>query len=167
MNGLPDAHDLNIDDDTWELACAAASRRRTDDGDLLAVQETLAEAGRWDGVYVLSVLAGLETSVLIDADDKVFIDWGTAGQVTLQPPVGGRIPFKLWVHTHPRFAAYWSGTDTNSLSLGAGILETATRSKAQQQPFFGRSGRRLHAQRARTSESMDRRRARALERLVR
>ena len=125
MNGLPDAHDLNIDDDTWELACAAASRRRTDDGDLLAVQETLAEAGRWDGVYVLSVLAGLETSVLIDADDKVFIDWGTAGQVTLQPPVGGRIPFKLWVHTHPRFAAYWSGTDTNSLSLGAGILETA------------------------------------------
>ena len=45
--------------------------------------------------------------------------------MTLQPPVGGRLPFKLWVHTHPRFAAYWSGTDTNSLSLGARILESA------------------------------------------
>ena len=63
--------------------------------------------------------------VLIDADEKIFIDWGTAGQVTLQPPVGGRIPFKLWVHTHPRFASYWSITDTTSLSLGAGILESA------------------------------------------
>ena len=71
------------------------------------------------------MIAGLEPAVLIDADDKVFIDWGTAGQVTLQPPVGGRLPFKLWVHTHQRFAAYWSGTDVNSLSLGARILESA------------------------------------------
>ena len=125
MMGLPDAQDLPIDDEAWERACIAASEKRVDDVDLLEVQTVLAQARRWDGVYILSVMAALETSVLIDADDKVFIDWGTAGQVTLQPPVGGRFPFKLWVHTHPRFASYWSSTDTNSLSLGAGILESA------------------------------------------
>lgn len=125
MIGLPDAEELELQDEMWERACIAAQERRVDDEDLLTAQRMLAQAGRWDGVYVLSVMAGLETSVLIDADEKIFIDWGTAGQVTLQPPVGGRIPFKLWVHTHPRFASYWSITDTNSLSLGTGILESA------------------------------------------
>lgn len=125
MNGLPDAEDLPVSDDMWEVACLAAQERRCEDPVLLETQRLLSSAGRWDGVYILSVVAGLETSVLVDAEDKVFIDWGTAGQVTLQPPVGGRLPFKLWVHTHPRFASYWSITDTNSLSLGAGILETA------------------------------------------
>ena len=125
MIGLPDAEQLELSDDVWERACIAAQDRRVDDEDLLTAQRMLAQAGRWDGVYVLSVMAGLETSVLIDADEKIFIDWGTAGQVTLQPPVGGRIPFKLWVHTHPRFASYWSITDTTSLSLGTGILESA------------------------------------------
>ena len=121
MIGLPDAADLALDDETW--ASLAAEERWVDDEHLLNAQRILAQAGRWDGVHVLSVIARLETSVLIDADDKVFIDWGTAA--ALQPPVGGRLPFKLWVHTHPRFAAYWSGTDVNSLSLGARILEAA------------------------------------------
>ena len=125
MNSLPDAADLSLTDEDWTAACQAASERRVDDPRMLDAQRKLAEARRWDGVYLLSVMAGLETSVLIDADDKVFIDWGTAGQVTLQPPVGGRLPFKLWVHTHPRFASYWSSTDTNSLSLGTGILQSA------------------------------------------
>ena len=125
MIGLPDAEGLELQDEMWGRACIAAQERRVDDEDLLTAQRMLAQVGRWDGVYVLSVMAGLETSVLIDADGKIFIDWGTAGQVTLQPPVGGRIPFKLWVHTHPRFASYWSSTDTNSLSLGTGILESA------------------------------------------
>jgi hypothetical protein len=125
MNGLPDAESLHLSDEAWDMACLAASERRVDDEHLLNAQRLLAQSNRWDGVYILSVMAGLETSVLIDADDKVFIDWGTAGQVTLQPPVGGRLPFKLWVHTHPRFAAYWSSTDTNSLALGTSILESA------------------------------------------
>jgi len=34
-------------------------------------------------------------------------------------------PFKLWVHTHPGFMAYWSSTDTNSLALGCSIIEKA------------------------------------------
>ena len=125
MIGLPDASELNVTDEEWEVACIAATERAVDDPVLLDVQRKLSQADRWDGVYVLSVMAGLETSVLIDADDQVYLDWGTAGQVRLQPPVGARIPFKLWVHTHPRFDAYWSGTDTGSLSLGAAILEKA------------------------------------------
>ena len=75
MIGLPDAADLPLDDETWEQACLAAEERWVDDEHLLNAQRILAQAGRWDGVYVLSVIAGLETSVLIDADDKVFIDW--------------------------------------------------------------------------------------------
>jgi len=71
---LPDAQDLPIDDETWALACLAASEKRVDDAALLAVQTALAQARRWDGVYILSVMAALETTVLIDADDKVFID---------------------------------------------------------------------------------------------
>ena len=76
MIGLPDAANLALDDETWEQACHAAEERWVDDEHLLNAQRILAQAGRWDGVYVLSVIAGLETSVLIDADDKVFIGLG-------------------------------------------------------------------------------------------
>lgn len=34
-------------------------------------------------------------------------------------------PFRLWVHTHPGFHAYWSGTDKNSLAIAQGILSSA------------------------------------------
>ena len=61
MNGLPDAEGLMLSQETWELACFAAQERRVDDEDLLTAQHVLAEAGRWDGVYILSVMAGLET----------------------------------------------------------------------------------------------------------
>ena len=122
---IPEFENTGLDEKTWDEACLAASSREVGHPDLLKAQEMLAARGRWDGVYILSVLAGLETSVLIDAESQIFIDWGTAGQVQLQPPVGAKSPFKLWVHTHPNFAAYWSITDTNSLSLGTTILETA------------------------------------------
>ena len=71
MIGLPDAEGLELQDDMWQRACLAAQEKRVDDEDLLAAQGMLAQAGRWDGVYVLSVMAGLETSVLIDADEKL------------------------------------------------------------------------------------------------
>ena len=104
-------------DDMWERACIAARTR--DDEDLLTVN---ACGIRPMGRRLRPFGHGrVETSVLIDADEKIFIDRGIAGQVTLQPPVGGR-PFKLWVHTH---LGSLSITDTNSLSLGTGILESA------------------------------------------
>ena len=122
---LPQMADLPFGDVAWRRACEAALEQRVDDPVLLDVQRSCSAAGRWDGVYLLSVLARLETSVLIDAENRVFLDWGTAGEVTLQPPVGARAPFKLWVHTHPRFASYWSSTDTHSLALGAAVVERA------------------------------------------
>ena len=63
--------------------------------------------------------------MLIDAENVISIDWGTSGFVQLSPPVGCVAPFKLWVHTHPGFSAYWSGTDTRSLSIGVGIVAKA------------------------------------------
>ena len=122
---LPQMADLPFGEPAWRSACEAALEQRVDDPVLRDVQRACSEAGRWDGVYLLSVLARLETSVLIDAQDRIFLDWGTAGEVTLQPPVGARAPFKLWVHTHPRFASYWSATDTHSLALGATVVERA------------------------------------------
>ena len=103
MIGLPDAEQLELSDDVWERACMAAQERRVDDEDLLTAQRMLAQAGRWDGVYVLSVMAGLETSVLIDADEKIFIDWGTRSS---HPNL--RAGFCSNSGLHPRFASYWS-----------------------------------------------------------
>ena len=34
-------------------------------------------------------------------------------------------PFRVWVHTHPGFQAYWSLTDKNSLAIAQGILSRA------------------------------------------
>ena len=73
-------------------------------------------------VYNLSLIAGLETSVLIDANGQIQIDWGSPGRVPLRPPVGMMAPFRVWVHTHPGFHAYWSGTDKNSLAMLKGFF---------------------------------------------
>mgnify|MGYP001166708559 FL=1 len=125
MIGIPALDEIGIDEETWSQVAYMAEQRQVSDDELLKVQQTAAKNGRWDVVYALSVLAGLETSVLIDAEDVISIDWGTSGHVQLSPPVGCKAPFKLWVHTHPGFAAYWSGTDTRSLSFGIGIIEQA------------------------------------------
>ena len=122
---IPALDQLGINEDTWTHVADLAQQRRVSDTELLEVQHNAASNGRWDVIYALSVLAGLETSVLIDADDVISIDWGTSGHVQLSPPVGCTAPFKLWVHTHPGFSAYWSGTDTRSLSFSTGIIEKA------------------------------------------
>ena len=122
---IPGLEQLNVDEDMWSHVTEMAQQRQVDDEVLLDVQQRAAQNGRWDVVYAISVLAGLETSVLIDAENVISIDWGTSGFVQLSPPVGCVAPFKLWVHTHPGFSAYWSGTDTRSLSIGVGIVATA------------------------------------------
>ena len=85
----------------------------------------LVRTENWFPIYCLSELVAREVSILVDAENKVWIDWGTIGQVTLSPPYGSVYPFKLWVHTHPRGSAYWSQTDLNSLSYARGILDKA------------------------------------------
>jgi hypothetical protein len=109
----------------WMAACLQAEAKAVDTEELLLVQRRAAEHGRWDLVYNLSLIAGLETSVLIDANGAIQIDWGSPGRVPLRPPVGMMAPFRLWVHTHPGFHAYWSSTDRNSLAVAQGILDRA------------------------------------------
>ena len=120
-----DLRGTEICQDEWIDICTRAINRDVEAEVFLIAQSRLSRQRRWDLIYHLSELAGLETSVLIDSNDRVFIDWGTSGQVILTPPVGAKIPFKLWVHTHPGFHPYWSGTDTNSLAIGVSIIERA------------------------------------------
>lgn len=122
---LPELDQLGLSDADWEGLCVMAEARQVDNERLLEVQSNAALMGRWDVVYAFSYLAGLETSVLIDAEDSVSIDWGSPGRVALSPPIGCAAPFKVWTHTHPGFDAYWSGTDTNSLANGASIVSRA------------------------------------------
>jgi hypothetical protein len=125
MIEIPHIEELEISNDEWFDICQLARQKDVENPLLLDVQRKGASLGRWDVVYSLSLLAGLETSVLIDSEDNVSLDWGDPGRVILKPPHGFLAPFKLWVHTHPGFMAYWSSTDTNSLALSCSIIEKA------------------------------------------
>ena len=125
MIEIPNLEQLGLTQNEWFDVCQLAKNREIESPILLDVQRTASSLNRWDVVYSLSLLAGLETSVLIDSEDNISIDWGDPGRVLLKAPHGFMAPFKLWVHTHPGFPAYWSSTDTNSLALGSTIIETA------------------------------------------
>lgn len=84
-----------------------------------------AKQSNWYFIYLLSKSVAREVSILVDANDHYWVDWGTIGSVKLSPPTGSVLPFKLWVHTHPSNTAYWSITDRNSLNMAKGILEEA------------------------------------------
>ena len=125
MIEIPHIEQLEINKDEWFDICQLAKQQDVENPLLLELQRKGASLGRWDVVYSLSLLAGLETSVLIDCENNISLDWGEPGRVILKAPHGFMAPFKLWVHTHPGFMAYWSSTDTNSLSIGSSIIEKA------------------------------------------
>ncbi len=85
----------------------------------------MAQKSNWHMIYLLSKSVSREVSILVDSKDNYFVDWGTIGSVELSPPIGAVLPFKLWVHTHPSNAAYWSITDRNTLEIAKGILDKA------------------------------------------
>ncbi len=122
---IPNLDQLDVSSAEWERLCALATAREVTNEELIGVQSKAALLERWDVVYTLSLLAGLETSVLIDAEDTVSVDWGSPGRVALAPPVGCVAPFKVWTLTHPGFEAYWSGTDTRSLAIAGTIVSRA------------------------------------------
>ena len=96
--------------------------------DMIGFEELIYEliVGReWEEIYQLSATIRREVSILIDADDAIWIDVGDQSQVSLSPPYGSKLPFKLWVHTHPNMSAYWSTTDQDSLRMVTNILDTA------------------------------------------
>ena len=79
----------------------------------------------WDKIYQISEFFGQEISILVDAQERIFVDWGSISRVELTPPIGSVVPFKLWLHTHPRNRAFWSETDQYSLFIAERILEQA------------------------------------------
>ena len=85
----------------------------------------LVDRREWEEIYLLSSIIRREISILIDADDAIWIDVGDQSQVSLSPPYGSKLPFKLWVHTHPNMLAYWSATDQESLKMATNILDRA------------------------------------------
>jgi hypothetical protein len=94
------------------------------------IRETMAWLGlndKWSWFYSISEIAGMEVSMLVDAEGLCFIDWGTISRVGLNPPMGATIPFKIWTHTHPRGDSYWSLTDRQTLAVAssARIIEKA------------------------------------------
>ena len=99
----------------------------TGDHDSIVIRETigqLALEGRWSEIWAIADSMGREVSILLDRRNRAFVDIGTAGRVNLSPPDGSEVPFRLWVHTHPR-DAYWSSTDRGSLALYSGLLDEA------------------------------------------
>ena len=79
----------------------------------------------WNKIYHISEYFGQEISILIDAEEQCFVDWGNMSRVSIISPVGSKLPFRIWLHTHPRNLAFWSETDRNSLFLAERILEQA------------------------------------------
>ena len=93
----------------------------------LRVRETiahLAHEGSWKKLWDVADMMSKEVSVLFDLTGRIWVDIGTAGQVRLSPPMGAKVPFRLWVHTHP-WDAYWSSTDLGTLASSSRILDEA------------------------------------------
>ena len=84
----------------------------------------LAEGRRWQEIWHIGDRLLREVSVLIDAEYKIYIDIGTSGEVKMAPPEDAKVPFKLWIHSHPR-DAYWSPTDRDTIACYTGLLEKA------------------------------------------
>ena len=98
-------------------------------GDLraTAILESFAYYGAeedWQSVWLLADVLKREVSLLFDDQGLIWVDIGTVGMVRLSPPMGSRLPLRLWVHTHP-WEAYWSATDKRTLATVSGILERA------------------------------------------
>ena len=92
-----------------------------------AIVESLAYYAKnelWEELWNLADRLKREVSILFDVQDLIWVDIAQRGMVRLAPPMGARLPFRLWIHTHP-WDAYWSITDRQTLSTVSGILERA------------------------------------------
>ena len=71
-----------------------------------------------------------EIQVVIDGNDKCHISAGNPVYVTFggqeEGLAGMKFPLKEWIHTHPFGAAFWSGTDMNTLGMYERFLDSAT-----------------------------------------
>jgi hypothetical protein len=71
-----------------------------------------------------SILPNLEVQVVIDGKNNCFVTTGSSGYVEFEKfelPNGVVFPIRCWIHTHPFGAAYFSGTDINTVSIWQNI----------------------------------------------
>jgi len=71
-----------------------------------------------------SILPNLEVQVIIDGKNNCFVTTGSSGYVEFEKfelPNGVVFPIRCWIHTHPFGAAYFSGTDINTVSIWQNI----------------------------------------------
>ena len=110
----------------------------------------LAVESDWRALWRLADALKREVSILFDDQGWIWVDIGDSGMVHLAPPIGCRLPLRLWVHTHP-VDAYWSATDQRTLATVAGILDQAlvlgddhlVRARHRAEPSMGNADLRM------------------------
>ena len=108
----------------WAKIESAIISNYLDSEELLQSLAFLATNGLWRKLWHVADLLSREVSILFDSEDHAWVDIGTSGMVRLNPPVGAKIAFNLWIHTHP-YDAYWAATDQDTLSAYSPILQEA------------------------------------------
>ena len=103
------------------IISACISTGEHDSGVIMEHAAALAKSHMWPQLWELGHNMNREISILVDAEDKMYVDIGTSGQVEASNPLGAKIPFKSWIHTHPD-DAYWSSTDLSTLANQTSIL---------------------------------------------
>ena len=83
-----------------------------------------AQQADWPSLWRVADSLKREVSVLFASQDLIWVDIGTRGQVIMSPPIGCKLPLRLWIHTHP-WDAYWSATDRRTLAAASRILDEA------------------------------------------
>ena len=83
-----------------------------------------------------------EVQVVIDSNDKLYMDFGTPGFVSFSSvPKGMKLPIRCWIHTHPFGHAYFSGTDWKTINTQKPILKEAiVLGKNQSMRWFKKDG---------------------------
>ena len=104
--------------------CDSIQAGNSNDEEIKQMLVKLGNEKRWLEMWKISHARGVEISWIKDAKNDVWVDIGTAGEVTLNPPIGAQLPFKLWIHTHP-WNAYWSMTDLDTLAKFCGLIQEA------------------------------------------
>ena len=67
-----------------------------------------------------------EVQVIVDDECKLFISFGTPGYVDFpEEPTGMKLPLRCWIHTHPFWDAYFSGTDWKTIDTWKPLLGSA------------------------------------------
>ena len=116
-NQTPRMHD-------WPKVASAIESNDLSSTELLETLAFLAAQESWRDLWKVADLLSREVSILFDRENNVWVDIGTSGMVRPEPPIGSRLPFRLWVHTHP-YNAYWSATDLDTLAIYSTILQEA------------------------------------------